>query len=75
MNPITALPQKLKDTIRDKAIDRARTRILLAGREAGDFNDEELEIIVKEEEDKLYGGYKEKGVLALLGLLGLGFWI
>lgn len=75
MNPITRLPNKVKASIRDKAIDRARTRILLAGREASDFNDEELEIIVKEEEDKLYSGYKEKGALALLGLLGLGFWI
>lgn len=75
MNPITALPQKFKDSIRDKAIDRARTRILLAGRDASEFNDEELEILVKEEEDKLYSGYKEKGALALIGLLGLGFWI
>lgn len=36
-----------------------------------DFSGEELEVIVKEEEDKLYAEAKSKGGMALLVLLGM----
>lgn len=65
---------KLKQKIRDKAIGRAKTRIILAGKTPEDFNEDELEIIVKEEEDKIKGSAKEKGLLVLLSLLGLSLW-
>lgn len=65
---------KLKQKVRDKAISRAKTRILLAGKSPEDFNEQELEIIVKEEEDKILGSAKEKGLLVLLSLLGLSLW-
>jgi len=65
---------KLKQKIRDKAISRAKTRIVLAGKKPEDFNEDELEIIVKEEEDKIKGSAKEKGLLVLLSLLGLSLW-
>jgi hypothetical protein len=65
---------KLKQKVRDKAISRAKTRIVLAGKSPEDFNEQELEIIVKEEEDKILGSAKEKGLLALLSLLGLSLW-
>ncbi len=68
------IPPKIKQAMRDKAIARAETRILLAGRKPEDFSPEDLEIIVKEEEDKLIGSFKEKGVLALLALLGLSWF-
>lgn len=64
--PITAY----RTFVRDKAISRAQTRILLAGKKAHDFTEEELEIIVKEEEDKIKGNIKEKGLLAVLAALG-----
>ena len=69
------IPGKLKTAIREKAIQRAKTRILIAGRDVADFSADELEIVVKEEEDKIISGYKSKGVLALLSVLGLGIWI
>ena len=65
---------KLKQKIRDKAISRAKTRIILAGKTPEDFNAQELEVIVKEEEDKIMGSAKEKGLLVLLSLLGLSLW-
>ncbi len=68
------LTDKLKQKIRDKAISRAQTRIVLAGKTPEDFNEEQLEIIVKEEEDKIKGSAKEKGILVLLSLLGLSLW-
>lgn len=66
--------QKLKQKIRDKAIARAQTRIVLAGKKPEDFDEEQLEIIVREEEDKIKGSAKEKGLLVLLSLLGLSLW-
>lgn len=65
---------KIKQRVRDKAINRAETRILLAGKAPQDFSEEELEIIVKEEEDKLKSTFKEKGLMGLAALLGLSFW-
>lgn len=65
---------KLNQKIRDKAISRAQTRILLAGKKPEDFNADELEIIVKEEEEKILGSAKEKGLLVLVSLLGLSLW-
>ncbi|WP_416307127.1 hypothetical protein [Neptunicella sp. SCSIO 80796] len=69
------LPKKLRNSIREKAISRARTRILIAGRTPENFSQEELEVIVREEEDNIKNNYKEKGLLALAALLGLGWWI
>lgn len=74
MKKIINLKAKLKQKIRDKAISRAKTRIVLAGKVPEDFNEEQLEVIVKEEEQKLLSGTKEKGLLVLASLLGLSLW-
>ena len=68
------LKQKINQKIRDKAISRARTRIVLAGKTPEDFDEVQLEIIVKEEEDKIIGSVKEKGLMTLAALLGLSLW-
>jgi len=68
------LKQKINQKIRDKAISRARTRIVLAGKTPEDFDEVQLEIIVKEEEDKIIGSAKEKGLMTLAALLGLSLW-
>lgn len=68
------LQDKLKQKIRDKAISRAETRIVLAGKTVDDFNEEQLEVIVREEEEKIKGSAKEKGLLVLASLLGLSLW-
>jgi len=68
------LKQKINQKIRDKAISRAKTRIILAGKTPEQFDEEQLEIIVKEEEDKIVGSAKEKGLMTLAALLGLSLW-
>lgn len=68
------LKKKVAARVREKAIKRAETRIMLAGKEATDFNEAQLEVLVKEEEDKIYNSYKEKGLLVLASLLGLSLW-
>ncbi|WP_370980749.1 hypothetical protein [Agaribacterium sp. ZY112] len=69
------LKAKLRQRIRDKAISRAKNRILIAGRKAEEFEPDELEAIVAEEEEKIYGQVKEKGLMALAAALGLGWWL
>lgn len=69
-----AIPKKYHSVIRNKAIERARTRIIVAGSDPRTFSQEDLEIVVKEEEDKLKNSIKEKGLLAVLALLGLNLF-
>ena len=70
---IGGLPSKVKTFIRDKAIERARTRIIVAGSDPKTFSEEDLEIVVKEEEDKLKGWIREKGILVVLAMFGVHF--
>ena len=73
MSPLAPITQRYQSAIREKAIKRAETRIILAGRTPQDFTPEDLEIVVQEEEDKLKSDIKEKGLLAVLALLGLSW--
>ncbi|MBF7073285.1 hypothetical protein ISG33_07740 [Glaciecola sp. MH2013] len=74
MNPISKVNAKFKDAIREKAIKRSNTRIVLAQKSPEDFSEEQLEVIVQEEEQKIYSAIKEKGVLAVLAVLGIGIF-
>ncbi|MEM0912846.1 MAG: hypothetical protein AAGJ37_17865 [Pseudomonadota bacterium] len=71
VNPFSTLNGKFKSAIREKAIGRAKTRIVLAKRKPEDFTPDELEVIVQEEEAKIYSSIKEKGLLAVLAILGI----
>jgi len=42
---------KYRSVIREKAIDQAKVEIALAGKEVSDYTAEQLEIIVKDQED------------------------
>ena len=68
------LKRKVEIRVREKAIKKAETRIMLAGKTPSDFNEAQLESLVKEEEDKIYGSANEKGLLVLASLLGLSLW-
>jgi|TARA_B110000914_G_C15336980_1_gene387426 hypothetical protein len=74
MDIFTVTSKRFKSRLREKAIARANTRILLAGRKPQDLSADDLEIVVQEEEGKVKGELKEKGVLALLALLGLSWF-
>lgn len=73
-NPFSTLSNKVKAAIREKAISRAKTRIVLAQKSPDDFSPEELEVIVQEEEAQIYANIREKGLLAVLAVLGLNFF-
>lgn len=71
---VNYIPDKYRSFIREKAIQAAKTRIIIAGRSPEDFEPEDLEIVVREEEDKIRTSFKEKGLLAMLALFGLNFF-
>lgn len=74
VNFVGSIPQKYRGYIRDKAIERARTRIIVAGNNPSTMSQQDLEVVVREEEDKIKGSIKEKGLLAVLALLGLNLF-
>ena len=58
--------------IREKAIEKAKVRISLSGRILDEYSMEELEIIVKEEEDAIKDDIKSKGLYTIMAFLGFG---
>jgi hypothetical protein len=75
---IVYLPQKSKDLfyqrLRERALIRTRARLVESGVDIEKLSDEELEVIIADEEDKLLGEYKSKGLIALLALLGISWF-
>lgn len=75
---IKYLPEKTKEKfylrLREKAIMRTRARLVESRVDIDTLTDEELEIIIADEEDKLVGEYKTKGLIALLALLGISWF-
>jgi hypothetical protein len=57
--------------IREKAIKEVKVKIAMANKSIDDFERNELEVLVKEEEQKIKARYKDNGVLLLLAYLGL----
>jgi hypothetical protein len=75
---VTYLPKKSQEKfyarLREKAILRTRARLIESGTDIDELTDEELEVIIADEEDKLVGEYKSKGLIALLALLGISWF-
>jgi hypothetical protein len=57
--------------IREKAIKEVKVKIAMANKSIDDFERDELEILVKEEEQKIKARYKDNGILLLLAYLGI----
>jgi len=78
LEQIGRLPEKTKEKVvlklREKALLRTRARLIESGVEISRLSDEELEVIIADEEDKLLDEYKSRGILALLALLGLSLF-
>jgi hypothetical protein len=74
---IKRLPQKSREKfylrLREKALLRTRARLVESRVDIDTLSDEEIEIIIADEEDKLIGEYKSKGLIALLALLGISW--
>ena len=62
---------KYRSKIRERAITQAKARIALSEKKFQDFTQDELEIVVRDEEDKVKRSLKQSAVVALLITLGL----
>ena len=75
---IKKLPDKTREKfylrLRQKALLRTRARLVENRVDIDALSDEELEVIIADEEDKLIGEYKSKGLIALLALLGISWF-
>jgi hypothetical protein len=63
--------EKYRSKIRERAIIQTKARIALSERKIEDFTEDELEVIVRDEEDKVKRSLKQSAVVALLLTLGL----
>ncbi len=59
------------NVIRERAIRRAKSRIALNGRKPRELSEDELEIIVKEEEDTIKRRIYGSGIAAIMVVLGV----
>ena len=65
------LIDRYRSIIREKAIEQAKVEISLAGKQVAEYDAEQLEIIVKAEEDKIIRCYKNSTFVLILLALGL----
>jgi hypothetical protein len=63
---------KYQSVLREKAIEQAKVEIALAGKNVEDYDQNQLEVIVKAQEDKIKSKYRN-GTLAVL-LLAIGIY-
>lgn len=63
--------QRYRSVIREKAIEQAKVEIALAGKEVSDYTPEQLEIIVKDQEDKVIRKYRNSTLIVFLLALGI----
>jgi hypothetical protein len=66
-----SLSKKVRLKIREKAFSNTQSRVIASGGNIDKLSSDDLEVLVKEEEDKLISGYKDKGLMFLLALVGL----
>ena len=63
---------KYRGKIREKAITKTKARIALAGKNVSGYSKDQLEIIVKEEEDRIIEDLKKSALYAVIVFLGIG---
>lgn len=69
------MKNKLDRYVREKAIESANIRILSSGIMPKDMKDEDLEVVVREEEDKIRSSFLKKGLklsaISLAAMFGM----
>lgn len=73
--PLSSLSDKLKDqidlAIQERAVLALKSELTMRHKSFDDYNDEELEIMLSEEKQKIVDSLKTKSLLAVLALLGI----
>ena len=71
---IDELKDKVYKKLREKAILRTKARLVENGIDINELSKEDLEIIIKDEEDKIMDDLKSKSILGLAALLGISLF-
>jgi len=75
---ITDLPENIRERIRLKirtrAIENAKVTIILAGRDINTFSEDELEIIIADEERKIFDKMKSMSIVGILAFFGISLF-
>lgn len=69
------LKESVKNKIREKAILRTKARLAEHHKTFDDYSNEELEIIIIDEENKIKDDLKTKSLIGALAILGLDFLV
>lgn len=65
---------KIKKAIRKRALIAVKARLVEHSRSIDDLTDEELEIILYDEEKKIYDKLKTSSLLAVLAMFGINLF-
>ncbi len=75
---ITNLPEatreKVRISIRTRAIENAKVTIILAQKDINTFSEEDLEIIIADEERKIIDKMKSMSVMGILAFFGISLF-
>ena len=74
INQAEELKDKINKVIREKALLRVKARLAQHGIDISTLTGDELEVLIKDEEDKIWDDYKSKSILGLAALLGISLW-
>ncbi len=78
MEKMLYLPEKVRskarERLREKALSRTHARLVISGVDIDTLSDDDLEVIIADEENKLIDEYKSRGIIALLALLGISWF-
>jgi len=74
INKVEELKEKVNKVIRDKALLRLKARLAQNGIDISELTQYELEVLLKDEEDKIWDDYKSKSIFGLAALLGISLW-
>lgn len=69
------LKEAIKNKIREKAVLSTKARLAEHHKTFDDYTDEELEVIIADEENKIIDDLKTKSLVGALAILGLDFLI
>jgi len=75
---ITNLPQatreKIRISIRTRAIENAKVTIIVAQKDINTYSEEDLEIIIADEERKIIDKMKSMSVMGILAFFGISLF-
>lgn len=69
------LPRALRQTLRDRAIDKVKQDMIHAGRSESEYSDDDLEFLIAEKEKEIWSGIGWKGFGFVALLLGINIGV